>query len=71
MGIFKRPAIPILPDPDPKEAQAEIRKSEENRQHAFARFLARQQLRGPSQLSAKSPGLRFLTRRGQDGNLAG
>ena len=60
---FGSKKVRVLPDPDPAIASKEIRESEENRQKAFARFIVRQRLRGPSQLSASSPGLRFLTRR--------
>lgn len=68
MSFFRSKKIPVLEDPDPALAEAKIRETEENRQKAFSRFIARQRLRGPSQLSASSPGLRFLTR-GQGGGF--
>lgn len=62
MGFSSTPKVKVLPDPDPAIAQSKIIKSEQNRQKAFARFITRRRLRGPSQLSSKAPGLRFLTR---------
>ncbi len=63
---FSKRTVQVLPDPNPDDASEEIKESQENRQKAFARFITRQRLRGPSQLSAASPGLRFLTRRSKD-----
>lgn len=60
-GSKNRP-VAVLGPPDPSIARNKLRLSEENRQKAFTRFIVRQRLRGPSQLDASAPGLRFLTR---------
>lgn len=63
---FSKRTVAVLPDPEPEDATKKLKESQENRQKAFARFITRQRLRGPSQLSAASPGLRFLSRRSKD-----
>lgn len=63
MGFGSTKKVKVLADPDPEIAEGKLRESEKDRQKAFARFITRRKLRGPSQLSASSPGLRFLTRR--------
>ena len=63
MGFLSKPKIKILPPADPEETTEELAKQEKARSGSLTALMEQQGKRGPAQLSAQAPGLKFTSKR--------